>query len=368
MSGISRGSDTRTLPHMVQLDGLRALAVIPVVVHHLLIYYGGVSFNLGAMYGVKLFFVLSGFLITLILLRSRAACDSSGKSRMLALRVFYTRRVLRIFPLYYLVVAVAVLVNLEPARKLVWSLVTYTLNFHMGWQGWFEAHFAHFWSLCVEEQFYIVWPWMILLVPKQRLLPLVVGISMVSFVLRILLVSSGYTMMTMLGAYVYPWMNLDTLGGGALLALLWDEPQTRDRARVILRRYVLPISLACVATTGLLLNLGYFDPAFILHDTALAAFFMCAIAAASSGIKGPAGRVLSWPPVVYIGRISYGIYVYHPFVPPLVTYAVGVGGTKQEPTGWVGVTLSVLVSGGIASLSWFAFERPINRAKRHFRV
>ena len=91
-----------------------------------------------------MFFVLSGFLITGILM------DSKGKPGYF--KNFYARRTLRIFPLYYFVIAVSFAVNLEPTREILFWLLTYTLNIYMANQGWFVDHFAHFWTLAVEEQ------------------------------------------------------------------------------------------------------------------------------------------------------------------------------------------------------------------------
>ena len=104
---------TDPLPHMPQLDGLRALAVTAVLIHH---YIRG-GWGLGATLGVKLFFVLSGFLITSILIRSRNKADLLNKRKFGALKSFYIRRTLRIFPLYYFVVAVGALVNTGMVRE-----------------------------------------------------------------------------------------------------------------------------------------------------------------------------------------------------------------------------------------------------------
>ena len=105
--------------------------------------------------GVKLFFVLSGFLITGILLRSHWLAESAGQGRWLVIRQFYARRFLSIFPLDYFVIAVACLVNVEPVRKILPWLLTDPSNIYMANQRWFVDHFAHFWTLVVEEQFYI---------------------------------------------------------------------------------------------------------------------------------------------------------------------------------------------------------------------
>src|SRR5260370_40893244 len=141
----------RSLAYMPQLDELRAFAVTAVIVHHFI--PGGWAY--GAAGGVRLFFTLSGCLIAGILLRSKDAVEGGKQTRRSALGKFYARRFLRIFPLYYFVVACAFALNLEPVREIIGWLLTYTLNIRMARQGWVEAKFAPFLCLAVGEQFYI---------------------------------------------------------------------------------------------------------------------------------------------------------------------------------------------------------------------
>jgi peptidoglycan/LPS O-acetylase OafA/YrhL len=166
----------RLLKYMPQLDGLRAIAVAMVVVRH---YYLVTEIDT-AIYGVRLFFVLSGFLITGILLASREALQMGlVPSRAHALRQFYIRRTLRIFPLYYLVVGVGLIVGVPEALEFAPWLLTYTLNWRIAAQGWYMEHYAHLWSLAVEEQFYLLWPWVILLVRNNWVLPSAIIMTLV---------------------------------------------------------------------------------------------------------------------------------------------------------------------------------------------
>src|SRR5262249_9634937 len=141
-------------------------AVIGVMYHHFYERAGGVGW---AALGVRLFFVLSGFLITGILLRCRdlAAASSGGRSRQL--RLFYARRALRILPLAYVVVLAATFVNLPGMQEtLPWHL-RYTSNISFALHRDSSALSGHFWSLAVEEQFYLVWPCLILFLPYSKL-------------------------------------------------------------------------------------------------------------------------------------------------------------------------------------------------------
>ena len=137
--------------HMPQLDGLRTLAVAAVIWSHWVPPYQ-FGFEWGVM-GVNLFFVLSGFLITGILLDSRAGAVRPG-DRWFAIRQFYTRRVLRIFPLFYMTLALLVLVNVRPVRQTFLWHVCYLSNVYFFRQGAWIGQISHFWSLAVEEQFY----------------------------------------------------------------------------------------------------------------------------------------------------------------------------------------------------------------------
>lgn len=164
------------LSYVPQLDALRALAVTGVIVHH---YVPAHELGILAIGGVKLFFVLSGFLITRLLLAARGDVERGRLGRVGAVGRFYARRALRIFPLYYVVVAVLVAVNLPPAREILPWLLTYTLNFHMASHGYVD-HFAHFWTLAVEEQFYAVWPWVVLFAPRRVLRPVMLALIAVA--------------------------------------------------------------------------------------------------------------------------------------------------------------------------------------------
>jgi len=153
-----------------QLDGLRAIAVTFVLIHH------WISPRLGfGIIGVQLFFVLSGFLITGILLRERRGVESGRQSIGFSVRQFYARRFLRIFPLYYACLALFVVLDRFEIRKsLVW-FACYLSNVFFFLKGEFGGPFSHFWSLAVEEQFYLFWPWIVLLAPRKRLLAILVG-------------------------------------------------------------------------------------------------------------------------------------------------------------------------------------------------
>ena len=151
-----------------QLDGLRALAVGVVFLCHF--WSGG---KIAAVLGVGLFFVLSGFLITRILLEERHRAARLGTNCGTLLRQFYLRRSLRIFPVYYLALAVLLACNYCGCREIKYWLLTYTYTFRTALTN--SGHGCeHFWSLCFEEQFYLVWPFIILYCPHRYLLRIMI--------------------------------------------------------------------------------------------------------------------------------------------------------------------------------------------------
>jgi peptidoglycan/LPS O-acetylase OafA/YrhL len=195
----------RGTPRKEQLDGLRALAILPVLYTH----FWNDDTWLGSA-GVFLFFVLSGYLITGILLRSRTNPS--------ALQNFYLRRALRIAPIYYVTLGLAWRIHLPGIRQtFLWhffylSNVLFTLE--NSWSPWYTAHL---WTLSVEEQFYLVWPFLILFLPFKAIKPVVWSTIIASIVYQ--LGAYWFFGVDALGAGILVFSSLDKLGLGALLAL-----------------------------------------------------------------------------------------------------------------------------------------------------
>jgi peptidoglycan/LPS O-acetylase OafA/YrhL len=348
------------LGFMPQLDGLRALAVSAVLLHHLLdpslFRSMGLSYSLGLL-GVRLFFVLSGFLITGILIRGRAAVDARLVRGSGVLRQFYIRRSLRIFPLYYLILILALgFGDAEIRLQLPW-LATYTYNLWVAYLGWFPPYFAHFWSLCVEEQFYLFWPWVVLFVPRRLLLGIALTLVAAAPLYRWYALNVA---LSDVAFYVLTPSSLDALGMGAVLAIAYRSEACVAR---VVWKMALPIGLA-----GLLAVEGNETWAAVLGETFVACVFVWAVGAASEGFRGLGRIVLEARPLTYLGKISYGIYVYHPIVPSVVGSLVAVTGLTIPTEGPAGFVLLASVSIGVASLSWHLFEAPILRYKERLKV
>jgi peptidoglycan/LPS O-acetylase OafA/YrhL len=373
--------DPRLAGHLPVLDGVRGIAILGVVIFHAVAFEVHnrleLAFGMAANFGwagVDLFFVLSGFLITSILLRARGGANYY--------RAFYIRRGLRIFPLYFAYCAVlflvlptiygwhsaksAVLVNAAP-----WFL-TYTLNIKMAMIGRRAAVMgtAFFWSLAVEEQFYLIWPSVVARVRLEHLSRLCLIVAGVALCWRIWMVQRGYT----LAAYVLLPSRMDGLALGAWAAIQVSRPGGLDRVA----RFAMPVLassaialLALIAKAG---NAGWEKPlmstlGLTLLAIASTAFIVLAVAGAPSSLLS---RAVAVAPLRFFGRYAYGLYV-----------LAGVGGRLVDMSGLsalVGksalgsplpnaawhLALVLLATTGCALVSSWLIERPALSLKRYF--
>jgi peptidoglycan/LPS O-acetylase OafA/YrhL len=361
------------------LDGLRGVAIALVFLHHTSVVVGPwntartefdrvcAMLGFAGWCGVDLFFVLSGYLITGVLL------DARGRPHYF--RNFYARRALRIFPLYY---GVLTLVALAAASGLVrgpdsflwyWA---YLENWLYVANGAFSSTLAHFWSLAVEEQFYLFWPALLYWTPRRWLLGAVAVAIPLALVARTALSlairdDSARTVAT----YVATPCRIDALALGGALAVALRSERWRD----VVRRAAAPVFLgsgAAIAAVFLLRGgLAIRDPWVHTVGFSLLAFFFGAllVLAVSSPRDSRTARALSLRPLRWIGVVSYGIYVVHWIVlqrfgdafrlPPEVPFLF-----RHLATAAV-FAVPVLL---LAAASWYAFERPILRWKSRFET
>jgi peptidoglycan/LPS O-acetylase OafA/YrhL len=338
--------------HMPQLDGIRAVAVLFVIAQHFLPAATRVI-PLGVV-GVYTFFVLSGFLITGILLKGRDQAESLRAGRLGVLRQFYARRFLRIFPLYYAALFLLAAANIGEARHgLAWYAL-YLANFHVVAVGDWAVPVSHFWTLAVEEQFYVVWPWVIMFVPRRMLAPSILLSIAVGIAWKAFLHHHFYL------AVVGTPGALDSLGAGALLAYIHrTRPELIRRLAGGLFLMGLPLLAAMAVTRA-------------VHPSSVAVYIAAGLAAATAGVavvhfaaEDRAGHWLSSRPLTYIGRISYGIYVWH--YP--VGYEIQRHIARLFPTSLAAEAtflLTCMVTLVVATISWQVYECPLNELKRYF--
>jgi peptidoglycan/LPS O-acetylase OafA/YrhL len=342
---VSVGGSGNSLSHAPALDGLRALALLAVLYHHWV--DSAVRVSPGTI-GVRLFFVVSGFLITRILLVSRFERDGTLGDK---LKTFYIRRTLRIFPLYYAVLLVSLATS--PSFRDLWLwYVAYLQNLRMMAAGTF-LFAAHFWTLAIEEQFYLLWPVLIFTVPRRAIGPMIAGAIALSPLWRIVALTSGRFNAVQIDLFTLG--AFDALGLGALLA--WYSVEGRPLSG---RK----LSLAGAGGMILVVLHGLLDSPFVdvvLFDSGVALASFALIGAAVGGHLPKLTAILSTRPLTSLGKISYGVYVYHAFFPN----KLGALGPYLDALGGRALLLlaSLVATLLISSLSWRFFERPINDLK-----
>jgi peptidoglycan/LPS O-acetylase OafA/YrhL len=330
--------------HRQQLDGLRFLAFLGVFLFHAF----GDNFADGAL-GVQLFFSLSGFLITRIIL-----LNERGSIRQ-RLGVFYARRILRIFPLYYGVLVVLLILGQLPYP--VWHFL-YAQNFLEFWQqSWVGP--PHFWSLCVEEQFYLTYPVILLLIPRSHRLYGILGLIGISALSTLLL--QLFCPTNPMGGVLLP-----TSGQYLLWGSLAGHLDLSSAAKKLPANGAVAAGLTLFAAALLLRHISaeQLPGAPLCFCTLLGVSFACIV----FGLWRTANRALlrsfSFGPFAYLGKISYGLYVYHLFCFPMSRYVVQ---SVPVPGLWrLHAVLAFLICVAIAALSWHLYESPINNLKRFF--
>lgn len=342
----------RGLSYLPRLDGLRAVAVGGVLLEHFCPVSRITALSPGGA-GVTLFFVLSGYLITRILLNYRQKSISTKSAAI----HFYTRRFLRLSPPYYLAIAIAVLFGIAGMRTKWWIPALYLTNFHIAFQGIWPGNADHFWSLAVEEQFYLLWFVVVVALPSRLFVPSVVFAISTSFVFRLGVWSfslSPLTTVLLLG-------HMATLATGALIAYAEIRPDYGYFRRIFLSRQVLILSLIAFLAVSVSLPYVVF-PRVVLYPFSASIFFGCLVRQCAAQAPNIWLDWLSWRPLTHIGTISYGIYVYHLFIPRNAFLAIA------GRSGWAMFCLLVAASIVVAELSYFVIERPVLRFKNRFTV
>jgi len=373
-------SDRRPHSFVPALDGLRGIAILLVLVHHLTIYRPetGIDSWIAAVplfgwCGVNLFFVLSGFLITGILLDSR---DSPSYYTS-----FYARRMLRIFPLYYLVLFIALVLlpllpelhrvivgpNPIPDQMPYWLYLT---NFSIADRGMVHGWLDVAWSLAIEEQFYVVWAIVVLLCPTKWLGPLCAAVLVAEPIARTAAIANGADPTDV---YVLTWFRLDGLSMGALLAWL----QRRGHLETLSKGTLTTALVALAGITAIVIDAG--DSWWWNPRMQQIGFTLIAVTSASMLVAALTGAERQWWPWLLtagwlraFGKYSYCLYLIHLPIMRLVREYV------FEPTEhawlaalpWLGQVMFYVIAIApaflLARLSWAMFEAPILRLKEKF--
>lgn len=350
---------SQRIEYFKNLDGVRGIAALMVMVFHFFLALptsqGAPSFLLKAsgfgQTGVTLFFVLSGFLITRILIWSKQSKGYFGK--------FYWRRSLRIFPLYYsfLLIYYFALPHLLGNKQVPFNEQLYFYGYLQNFAetfNWQTMGPHHFWSLAVEEHFYLFWPLLVYLFNPRRL-SYVIGILVLgALVLRYFMVKDG------MEVFYFTFTRIDALALGSLLAIFelknWFKPANSNKFLLLLVLVTLPTLFVWFSASGegqsivqvykyLLIALLYF---------ALLGLVL------SLGNKHLVNKFLSNRMLLFTGKISYGLYVYHPLAYTICFRFIFNGY-------WlIGLMIGFVMAYAMATVSFYLIEKPFLRLKDRF--
>jgi peptidoglycan/LPS O-acetylase OafA/YrhL len=351
-------SDQRYIPG---LDGLRAIAVLAVIAFH-----EQLGWAPGGLLGVGVFFTLSGYLITDLLL---SHWRGSGKMQ---LADFWLRRARRLLPALFAMLAIVTAwatimdrTRLSSLRAPVAAAATYASNWYLiATHSSYFARFAapqpldHLWSLAVEEQFYLFWPWLLLLgvlVIRRRpgavawLAIPTLALAAASAVVMLLLYQPGFD-----PTRVYEGTDTRASGllVGAALAMLWPSSRAVRAGRA--SRFALDVpGIAGLVVIGLMIwRVGQYSPFLYRGGLVLLSFATAAVVAAAACPGSVVGRALAWEPLRWLGVRSYGIYLWHY---PVIVLTSPANSTEDLPRAAAQTAASIAA----AALSWHFIEEPV---------
>ena len=338
-------------------DGIRGFAVIAMITAHLELFKSIQGTSVSPLFsgetGVDAFFVLSGFLITMLMIRE---VDNAGSISIMA---FYGRRIFRIVPLYALFLAsvLALILFRQPVADLKTFLAAATYTYNFVPRQWFSIVLQHVWSLAVEEHFYLLWPFFFALL-YARNPKLLIGLSAALFVcsyLFLIEISDYWRWLHQLHFDRWTMVAGSNILAGCVMALLIEgEHGSRVAIKIIKSRAslivgaclfandIFGVSLpshmdSCVRALGIAVIVGW----LFLNQASLLA------------------RIPEFPPLRFVGLISYGIYIWQGLF--IGSESERSAGQLWPPTPWLGLLLVLLV---VAPASFFLFERPIMRIGR----
>jgi peptidoglycan/LPS O-acetylase OafA/YrhL len=340
-----------TQRHIPGLDGMRALAVFLVIFYHF-----GFSHVPGGN-GVMIFFVLSGFLITWLLLQEDARTGS------ISLTGFYRRRFLRIFPAFDMYWILVVILLYVTHKHIPWghafSALFYVTDYYNASQGDPNTAFSHTWSLAIEEQFYLLWPLLFLRFHHnlKSMTRFLVGLILAVWIYRVFLcfvvhVNQGWI-------YAAFDTRMDHLAIGCLVAVLLKRSALMSFWKTVCAHPALPLItigllVLSIYDGGLLLRRYRDVVGFALEPVLIAVLLVQVVSLSANRIWS----WIEWPALRFLGRISYSLYLYQ----QLILFSVRKR-LSGEPL-LVQLFAAVLVTTLVASASYFIIERPFLKLKR----
>jgi peptidoglycan/LPS O-acetylase OafA/YrhL len=338
------------------LDSLRTIAILLVIFSHWLPYDNIInSFVPNGPMGVVLFFVLSGYLITGILLHEKEQHQLGRKSYGKILKSFYLKRSLRIFPIYYITLGVMLLMGIPDVREFFWWHFGYASNFLFYLKkSWMSEYVSPLWSLSVEEQFYIFWPFLILFSNRKLVLVWLFICLFTGTALRMLPVNLDvhpYSFAQFLTPYC-----IDCFAVGGLIAYV---RRYCPEKLMILKRVFLVIALAGITYLFFIIpsygHIHFINVVFNrnIYSSFAAVYIIFVITQPEK--KNWLAQDLEHGLPVYIGKISYSMYLWHNLIP----YFESVESAHQR----FFIRLALLIV--LSSISYFLLERPLLSLKKY---
>jgi peptidoglycan/LPS O-acetylase OafA/YrhL len=363
--------------HVPALDGVRGIAILLVIAYHFSVSLGilGVGNPLLGFFrfgwcGVDVFFALSGFLITGILLDTK---DSPHYFRN-----FYVRRVLRIFPLYYGSLLVVFLLRLALPQAGVWGahgtlaapgsllwplLYLQNLGVYLGGPS-LSGVTTHYWSLAVEEHFYLAWPLLVWLATRRQITLLAMTAIVVSLLGRALVYWHGSNLEAIFG--LTP-LRMDGLAIGALASIALRRQGGLEAVLPWARTVMVVAGVALVGLLAMHRMMHHTDPAMWLIGYPLVAM-VTAAALLLSLRNGPVARILSLSPLRWFGKYSFGLYVWHPIIGVILlhSHVALVPDGAGQPAVVLAALATLLIDLAVAWLSFHLWEKRFLDMKRFF--
>jgi peptidoglycan/LPS O-acetylase OafA/YrhL len=349
------------MKYIKELDAVRGLAILSVVASH---WFPSDSFlhkGAEAINAPNIFFTISGFLITKILLGDRAKAEQYEYSKLFVFRNFFFKRVLRIFPAYYLLLFLFYLINTAPFNYAPY--LSFTSNFYIySTKDWGPV--AHLWSMAVEEQFYLIWPWLILFINK-KLLPYTI------FLFVVIGIVSHWMLPDNEFRTIVTSTCFDALALGALFAwVITYHPGHLPKV------YTGLSVLAAISLVLFIISLvaGSF---YMLPKRTLTAVMIVWLLAYFLTKQHPArklGFIFKNNLLISIGKMSYGIYLYHTVLPfyfhkiYAVVYSYVPVPMVLQKSRYFYPAQSFILLLCVSWLSWKFFEMPIQNLKKYFKT
>jgi peptidoglycan/LPS O-acetylase OafA/YrhL len=334
------------------LDGMRGVAILGVLADHFHVPLPPIL-HVGPV-GVRFFFILTGYFITLSLFKVREAAAVNPGERSVFLNRFYLGRILRVGPPFYLALLIGSLLGIHEIYDNLFWLATFQTNNYIVHLGFWPTAISHFWSLAVQEQFYILWPVVVLTMPRKYFFPLMLACMVFALGFRMTCIMSGATEVT---RWVTLCGCLDSFAAGALIAY-GKERRLLEKIQYLPRAVLLAIpfvAISCYFFARYATELAHDNIYLALAETLDAVFLSWVLVASLNGIKNRYASFLGWSPLIYLGRISYGVYVYHVFIIILVSPYLIANGMDVISRTLVLLAVTFLVS----SISWHWMEKPI---------